>query len=91
MRGELACAFHYVKGMAKVFHALHLGHNRVVHVRLQMKFSFDESGYGFLHTLGCTLGLTKYHRVVGIANKRETSASELLVQLVEHDIAKERT
>ena len=32
---------------------------------------------------GCTLGLTKYHRVIGIADKRETSACEFLVQLVD--------
>ena len=88
---ELAFAFHYIKGVTKVFHTLHIGHNCLVPVHLQMKFSFNESGYGFLYTLGCTLGLTKYHRVIGIADKRETSACEFLVQLIEHDIAQERT
>ena len=46
---------------------------------------------GFLHALGCTLGLTKYHRVIGVANKRETSTCEFLVQLVEHNITQKRT
>ena len=91
MYRELAFVFHYIKGVTKVFHTLHIGHNCLVPVHLQMKFSFDESGYGFLHALGCTLGLTKYHRVIGIADKRETSACEFLVQLVEHDVAQKRT
>ena len=88
---ELAFALHYIKGVTKVFHTLHIGHNCLVPVHLQMKFSFDEAGYRFLHAFGCTLGLTKYHRVIGIADKRETSACEFLVQLVEHDVAQKRT
>ena len=36
---ELAFAFHYIKEVTKVFHTLHIGHNCLVPVHLQMKFS----------------------------------------------------
>ena len=39
MHSQLAFAFGYIEGVAEVFHTLHIGHNCLVPVHLQMKFS----------------------------------------------------
>ena len=60
-------------------------------VDLQVKPAFDKIGYGFPYTFRSPFATTEYHRVFSIADKRQPSVFELLVKLIEHDIAQQRT
>ena len=56
-----------------------------------MKPAFDEFGYGLPYTFRSPFATAEYHRVVGIAEKRKSSAPELLVQFIKHHVAQQRT
>ena len=56
-----------------------------------MKLAFDKTGYGLPYTFRGSFAAAKYHRVIGIADKRKSSALELLVQFIKHHVAQQRT
>ena len=49
------------------------------------------SAYALLYTLRCPRRADEYEAVVGKAHKLQPSAFQLLVQLIEHDVAQYRT
>ena len=79
-----------VKGVAKVLLAVHAADMGLLTVHFQEKFLFDEPTDALAYPFGGTRTFAEDYAVVGIADKRQTTAFEFAVKLVEHDVAQYR-
>ena len=90
MDAQASLSLSCVKGVAKVLLTVHAAYMGLRAVHLQEKLLFDVAADAFAYPLGCTRTLAKDDAIVGIADKRETTAFEFMVKLVEHDVAQYR-
>ena len=79
-----------VKGVAKVLLTVHAAYMGLLAVHLQEKLLLDVAANAFADPFSCTRTLAKDDAVVGIADKRKTTAFEFMVKLVKHDVAQYR-
>ena len=76
-----------VEGVAKVFLTVHAPYMGLLAVHLQEKLLLDETADTLADSFGGTRTLAEDNAIVGIADKRKTTAFEFAVKLVEHDVA----
>ena len=79
-----------VKGVAKVLLTVHAPYMGLLAVHLQEKLLLDVTADTLADSFGGTRTLAEDNAIVGIADKRKTTAFEFAVKLVEHNVAQYR-
>ena len=76
-----------VKGVAKVLLTVHAAYMGLLAVHLQEKLLLDKTADALTDSFGCTRTLAEDNAIVGVADKRKTTAFEFAVKLVKHNVA----